>query len=133
MTERKADRVVSIALSIVIHAAIVAALAWGYWTYQKPEPTPQSLAIEGTVVRNAPQAPAEAAPPKPVVQPPPPAPVQPSADEQAAQKAQEDEQHRKVEEQRAAEEKHAAELAAQQQRQREADHAEACQQSPTPR
>ena len=113
MTERKADRVVSIALSIVIHAAIVAALAWGWWTYRKPEPTPQTLAIEGTVVRSAQPAPPEPAPPKPVE------PPQPTADEQAAQKAKEEEQHKKVEEQHAAEEKHAVEAAAQQQRQHE--------------
>jgi len=119
MTERKADRVVSIALSIVIHAAIVAALGWGWWTYRKPEPTPQSLAIEGTVVRNAPPAPSEPAPPKPVQPPSPPPPPQPSADEQAAQKAQEEEQHKRAEEQRVVEEKHAVEVAAQQQHQRE--------------
>jgi colicin import membrane protein len=119
MTERKADRVVSIGLSIIIHAAIVAALAWGWWTYRKPEPTPQTLAIEGTVVRSAQPAPPEPAPPKPVEQPPPPTPVQPTADEQAAQKAQEEEQHKKADEQRAAEERHAVEAAAQQQRQRE--------------
>jgi len=113
MTERKADRVVSIALSILIHAAIVAALAWGWWTYRKPEPTPQTLAIEGTVVRSAQPAPPEPAPPKPVE------PPQPTADEQAAQKAKEEEQHKKVEEQHAAEEKHAVEAAAQQQRQHE--------------
>ena len=125
MTERKADRVVSIALSIVIHAAIVAALGWGWWTYRKPEPTPQSLAIEGTVVRNAPPAPSEPAPPKPVQPPSPPPPPQPSADEQAAQKAQEEEQHKRAEEQRAVEEKHAVEVAQQQHQREESEKAAA--------
>jgi colicin import membrane protein len=105
MTDRKTDRVVSITLSILIHLAIVGALVWGWFNYRQPQPTPQSLAIEGTVVRNsAPPAP-EPAPPKPVEQPPP-APPPPHVDEEA--------QRKKAEEQRA------NEAAAEQQRQEKA-------------
>jgi colicin import membrane protein len=106
MTDRKSDRVVSITLSILIHLAIVGALVWGWFNYRQPEPTPQSLAIEGTVVRNsAPPAP-EPTPPKPVEQPPPVTPPPPTVDEEA--------QHKKAEEQRA------NEAAAEQQRQEKA-------------
>jgi colicin import membrane protein len=106
MTDRKTDRVASITLSILIHLAIVGALVWGWFNYRQPQPTPQSLAIEGTVVRSsAPPAP-EPAPPKPVEQPPAPTPPPPTVDEEA--------QRRKAEEQRA------NEAAVEQQRQEKA-------------
>ena len=114
MTERRTDRVVSISLSILGHAAILGLLIWGWWQYRQPTPAPQTLAIEGTVVRNA--APPALAPP--VQQPPPP----PTVDEQAQQKAreeQEQEQRRKAEEAHLAEEKRQADALAAQQRQRE--------------
>ena len=50
MSERRSDRWLSIALSVVTHAAIAAALVWGYWHYKHPAPQPQQLAIEATVV-----------------------------------------------------------------------------------
>jgi colicin import membrane protein len=111
MTDRKSDRVWSITLSIIIHLAIVGALVWGWFNYRQPQPTPQSLAIEGTVVRNsAPPAPPEPPAPKPAEQPPPatppPTPPPPNADEEA--------QRKKAEEQRA------TEAAAEQQRQEKA-------------
>jgi colicin import membrane protein len=101
MTDRKADRVVSIALSILIHLAIVGALVWGWFHYRQPEPTPQSLAIEGTVVPNATPPQAQPAPPK-HAEPPPPTPQPPP---------EEDAQRKKAEEQKA------ADAAAEQQRQ----------------
>jgi colicin import membrane protein len=109
MTDSRTDRVVSIALSVVIHAAILAALLWGWWHYRTPAPTAQSLAIEGTVVSNSSPAPPEPAPPKPVVPSVPAPPPQPTPEEQAAQQASE---------QRAAQ-KRAEEEATAQQRQRE--------------
>ena len=114
MIEPRTDRVVSIALSVVIHAAILAALLWGWWQYRQPTPIAQSLAIEGTVVSNSNPAPPQPTPPKPE---PPPAPAtpQPTAEEQAAQQAQE--QHA-AEEKRAAQ-KRAQEEAAEQQRHQE--------------
>jgi colicin import membrane protein len=113
MTERRTDRVVSISLSILGHAAILGLLIWGWWQYRQPTPSRQSLAIEGTVVQNA--VPPALAPP---VQPPP----QPAPDAQAQQKAREEQeqvQRKKAEEARAAEEKHQADALAAQQRQRE--------------
>ena len=41
MMERKADRVLSISLSIIVHLAIIGALVWGWFTYRAPAPTPQ--------------------------------------------------------------------------------------------
>jgi colicin import membrane protein len=106
MTERKTDRVVSISLSIFIHAAILGALVWGWFNYRQETPTPQTLAIEGTVVRSAVPPAATPTPPKPVEQPPP-QPTPPPAVDQAAERKQ-------------AEEQKAAEAAAEQQRQEKA-------------
>jgi colicin import membrane protein len=115
MIEPRTDRVVSIALSVVIHAAILAVLVWGWWQYRQPTPIAQSLAIEGTVVSNSTPAPPQPAPPKPVEQPPAPTAPAPTVDEQAAQQAQEE---HAAEEKRAAQ-KRAQEEAAAQQRHRE--------------
>jgi colicin import membrane protein len=113
MTERRSDRVLSIVLSILIHAAIVGVLLWGWFQYRRPAATAPSLAIEATVVRNAPPKPA----PEPVN---PPAPT-PSPEEQAAQQARADEAARQKaqEQERAAQEKRSAEEQAERQRQRE--------------
>jgi colicin import membrane protein len=91
MSERRSDRIVSIALSILVHAAIVGALLWGWWQYRQPTVTPQDLAIEATVVRDAPAVPAAPAPSAPQVpdNPPPTPPTQAAPDEQALQQARE--------------------------------------------
>jgi colicin import membrane protein len=129
MNERRGDRALSIVLSIFIHAAILAALVWGWWKYRSPTPSAQNLAIEGTVVHSAqpaptPAPPAAAPPTPPVEQPAAPTPEPP--DQQAEQKAREEqEQKKKVEEQKAAEakraedEQRAAAEAAENQRKRE--------------
>jgi colicin import membrane protein len=130
MTERRSDRVLAIVLSILIHAAILGVLLWGWFQYRRPTATPPSLAIEATVVRNAPPqaqppAPAPNPPPEPTSPPPPPTP---SPEEQAAQQAREEEAARQKtqEQERAAQEKRNAEEQAEQQRQREqAEHAAA--------
>jgi colicin import membrane protein len=123
MTERRSDRILSIVLSILIHAAIVGALLWGWWQYRQPTVTAPSLAIEATVVRDAPPQAAPPAPsPPPPENPPPPAPPH---DEQAEQRAREERAHaeqearQKAQEQERASEKRAAEEQAEQQRQRE--------------
>jgi colicin import membrane protein len=104
MTDRKTDRVLSISLSIFIHLAILGALVWGWLRYRQETPTPQSIAIEGTVVPSAVPATPEPTPPKPVEQPPPqPAPA-PAVDQEAQRKKAEEEQK-------------AADAAAEQQRQ----------------
>jgi colicin import membrane protein len=123
MTERRSDRVLSIVLSILIHAAIVGVLVWGWFQYRKPTATPPSLAIEATVVNNAPAAqPSPAPPPNPPPQPTtPPPPPTPTPEEQAAQQARAEEAARQKaqEQERAAQEKRSAEEQAEQQRQRE--------------
>ena len=54
MNERRSDRYLSIAFSVLIHGAIIGALAFGWWRFRKPTPAPQTLAIEAsTVLENA--------------------------------------------------------------------------------
>ena len=112
MSEPRGDRVLPVVLSILIHAAIVGSLVWGWWHYRAPTPPPQTLAIEATVVHEAqPSAPAPPAPAPPTPTPPPP-------DPQAEQRATE----QKAEEQRQQAEKEAAAKAeAERQAQAEAD------------
>jgi colicin import membrane protein len=87
MIERASDRWVSIALSVLFHGMLVAAVVYGFWVYRQsrpPIPTP-TLAIQATVVDSrslsgaaktppAPQPP----PPPPPAEPPPPEPVEPT-------------------------------------------------------
>ena len=76
MLERTSDRWVSIALSVLLHGTLVAALAYGFWTYHKAQPPTPTLAIEGTVVDSRTvDASALKTPPVPVPQPPAPAPT----------------------------------------------------------
>jgi colicin import membrane protein len=114
MSEPRGDRVLPVVFSILIHAAIVGALVWGWWRYRAPTPAPQTLAIEATVVHEAPQS----APAPPAPAPPAPTPPVPPPDPQAEQRAAE----QKVEEQRQQAEKEAAAKAeAERQAQAQAD------------
>jgi colicin import membrane protein len=127
MSERRSDRAVSIALSILIHAAIVGALLWGWWQYRQPAVTPSNLAIEATVVRDAPPvaaAPAPSAPPPPDNPPPPPAPDE-QALEQAREQAREQAQAAQAARDRAAQERAAQEHAAEERAAQEKRDAEA--------
>jgi colicin import membrane protein len=135
----RSDRWVGIALAVLLHVALLAALTYGWWKYHRPTQTAPTLAIEATVVdartvagltrpTPAPAPAPQPAPPAPQPQeasgPPPPTPeelarreqAQREAEQQAAaQKAQAEKQ--RVEEQqaqqRAAEEKAAQEKATQ--------------------
>lgn len=138
MAERNSDRWVSITQSVLLHAAVVGALAYGWYAYKQVprQPTP-TLAIEGSVVSSkdvpaAPPAPAE--PPKveePITVPAPqtpPEPVEdvgpptPTPEEIAQQQQAELEAQQKIEAQRKAEEeKVAAERAAQEKARQEAE------------
>ena len=78
--DRASDRWASIVLSVLLHGAIVAAIAYSWWTYKNDRPAP-TLAIEASVVdaksvpgigKLPPQP--EPAPPPPVVPPPEPPP-----------------------------------------------------------
>jgi colicin import membrane protein len=98
----RSDRWVAIALAVLLHVALLAALTYGWWKYRRPtQPAPQ-LAIEATVVdartvaglnrptpAPAPQ-PAPAAPqPQEASGPPPPTPEELARREQAQRQAQE--------------------------------------------
>lgn len=102
MAERKGDRWISIAQSVLLHAALVGLVAYGWWTFRdQTPPLPHTLAIEATVVDAraiAPAAPSPAPPakaqpqPTPVVEPvpePEPEPTGPPAPtaEELAQRA----------------------------------------------
>jgi colicin import membrane protein len=63
---RTGDRVLSISLSVLVHAAILGGLLYGWWQYHTPKTVPPSLAIQATVVRNAPPTEATAPTPPPV-------------------------------------------------------------------
>jgi colicin import membrane protein len=123
MSERRSDRVLSIVLSILIHAAIVGALLWGWWQYRQPTVTTPSLAIEATVVRDAPPqaAPPPPSPPTPAPPADKPPPPEPAHDEQAEQAARQKAQ----EQERAAQEKRAADEQAAQQRERDREREQA--------
>jgi colicin import membrane protein len=88
MLERTSDRWVSITLSVLLHGTLVAALAYGFWTYHKSPPPTPTLAIEGTVVDSrsvqgaAVKTPPAPEPPPPVT-PPPPEPQPPEPVESA--------------------------------------------------
>jgi colicin import membrane protein len=107
MSESRGDRVLPVLLAIFIHAAIVGAFIFRWWQYHPPMPGPQTLAIEATVVHEAPQS--AAAPPPPA----PPAPTPPPPDPQV------EEQRQQAEKEAAA--KAEAERQAQAQAQAEAD------------
>jgi len=109
-TEPKSDRVVSIALSVLVHGAIVGALLWGWWQYRTPRSAPDTLAIQATLT-NTPQQVRAPQPRKPSVPasqaatPLPPAPPPPDDQARLQQQAQ----------QRAAAQQAAQKAAAQQQ------------------
>src|ERR1700720_3980287 len=95
--QRRSDRWVAIALAVLLHVALLAALTYGWWKYRRPTAAPQ-LAIEATVVdartvagltRPAP-APQPAPPvpqPEEPVGPPPPTPAELARREQAQREA----------------------------------------------
>jgi colicin import membrane protein len=133
MAERRGDRWISIALSLLLHAALVGLIAYGWWTFRdKTPPPPRTLAIEATVVDAhdlTAAAPAPAAPVKPQPAPPPepePEPTGPPAPtaEELAQRAKA-EQDAAERAQREVEEKRAAEANASRQAQEKRDAEEA--------
>jgi colicin import membrane protein len=140
MAERRSDRWISIALSVVLHGALVGALAYGFWAYHAARPKP-TLAIEAAVVdartvkgelRQAPE-PAPAPPPPPASTPPPePVPEEPTGPpeptpEELAQRqqAQKDEELKQQALQEAAEQRKLEEQKQEQERQAEAAKAQA--------
>lgn len=116
MVQRASDRWISIALSLLLHGALLAALVYGWLMFREQRraaPTPPIVAtvIDARTLKGleqpAPQPAAAPQPPPPEdVGPPPPTPEERAAREQAEQA------QRQAEEQRAAEEHAAAERAA---------------------
>jgi len=114
MVQRASDRWISIALSLLLHGALLAALVYGWMMFREQRRTPPTPPISATVVDartlkglEQPPAPKPAAAPEP---PPPPedvGPPQPTPEEKAQR-----EQVEQAKEQKAAEERKAAERAA---------------------
>jgi colicin import membrane protein len=109
--ERASDRWASIVLSVLLHGALVAAIAYSWWSYKHDRPAP-TLAIEATVVdaRTVPgvgKLPPQPTPPPPEPQPapvPPPetqpqvepeGPPQPTPEELAKREQEQKEQAEK--------------------------------------
>ena len=92
--QRASDRWISIALSVLLHAALAALLVYGWMLFRQPPRPAPTLAIEATVVDarslkgavHAPPAPPAAAPAPPVPQEPE-GPPEPSAEELAQREA----------------------------------------------
>src|SRR5437660_9741662 len=123
--QRASDRWVSIALSVLLHGALLAALVYGWMMFRRPPPKP-TLAIEATVVdaralRGAvrpppeprpPAAPEPSPPPPPTPPPPEPLGPPPPTPEELARREEQRQQaeaavaeERRVAQERAAEEK----------------------------
>ncbi|HXY97966.1 MAG TPA: cell envelope integrity protein TolA [Steroidobacteraceae bacterium] len=118
MVQRASDRWISIALSLLLHGALLAALVYGWMMFREqrrvaPPPPIAATVVDARTLKGLEEpAPQPAAAPQPEdVGPPPPTPEERAAHEQAEQ-AQRQAEEQKAAEQRAAEEKAAAEKAA---------------------
>ena len=121
MVQRASDRWISIALSVLLHGALLALLVYGWWMFREtrraaPTPPIAATVIDARTLRGLEQpAPRPAAAPQPPppedVGPPPPTPEERAAREQAEQ-AQRQAAEQKAAEERAAVERAAAEKAA---------------------
>lgn len=116
MVPRASDRWISIALSVLLHGALLAALVYGWLMFREqrraaPTPPIAATVVDARTLKGLEQpAPQPAAAPKPAppedVGPPPP------TAEERAQREQAEQARRQAEEQKAAEERAAAEKAA---------------------
>lgn len=118
MVQRASDRWISIALSLLLHGALLAALVYGWWMFREqrraaPTPPIAATVVDARTLKGLEQpAPKPAAAPQPQDEgPPPPTPEERAAREQAEQ-ARRPAQEQKASEERAAAEKAAAEKAA---------------------
>lgn len=117
MVQRASDRWISIALSLLLHGALLAALVYGWWMFREqrraaPTPPIAATVVDARTLKGLEQpAPKPAAAPQPQDEgPPPPTPEERAAREQAEQ-ARRQAQEQKASEERAAAEKAAAEKA----------------------
>ena len=118
MVQRASDRWISIALSMLLHGALLAALVYGWWMFREqrraaPTPPIAATVVDARTLKGLEQpAPKPAAAPQPQDEgPPPPTPEERAAREQAEQ-ARRQAQEQKASEERAAAEKAASEKAA---------------------
>lgn len=118
MVQRASDRWISIALSVLLHGALLALLVYGWWMFReqrRPAPTPPIAAtvIDARTLKGLeqPPAPKPAAAPAPTPPPEDVGPPPPTPDERAAREQAEQAQ-RQAEEQKAAQERAAADKAA---------------------
>jgi len=117
MVQRASDRWISIALSLLLHGALLALLVYGWWMFREerraaPTPPIAAIVIDARTLKGLEQPPA----PRPAAAPQPPTPEdvgppQPTPEERAARE-QADQARRQAQEQKAAEERAAAEQAA---------------------
>jgi colicin import membrane protein len=124
--QRSSDRWISIALSVLLHAALLGALVYGWLLFRQPPRPAPTLAIEATVVdaRTVPGAqhappqvpPTPAAPPQPQPQPPaePEGPPPPTPEELAQREQEREQAETAAREQQAAQERAAQQQAAEQ-------------------
>jgi colicin import membrane protein len=114
--QRVSDRWVSISLSVLLHAALLGALVYGWMLFRQPPRPAPTLAIEARVVdaRSVRGVQQPAPQPAPPVEAPPESvgPPQPTAQELAQREQQRAQQQAAAEEQRRAEQAAAAQAAA---------------------
>jgi colicin import membrane protein len=119
--QRPSDRWISIALSVLLHAALLGALVYGWLLFREPPRPAPTLAIEATVVdartlKGAQRAPPQAEPPAAAPEPQTPAEPEgppPPTPEELAQRQQERAQAEAAAQQQAAQQQAAQERAAQ--------------------
>jgi colicin import membrane protein len=112
----------SIALSILLHAAIVAAAVYGWFTWKHKPPEPETMAIQGSVVdERALEGISPPPQPAPTPQPEPEPEPQPPPEEQGPPKPDPEEVQQRLEEERLAQEKAEQEKQEQLQREKEAE------------
>jgi len=124
--QRVSDRWVSIALSVLLHAALLGLLVYGWLLFRRPPRPAPTLAIEARVV-DARSVRGVVQPPRPEPAPPPPEPVGPPqpTPEELAQREQEHQQQEAAAAQKAAAEAAAAAAAAEAQKRAEAQQRQA--------
>jgi colicin import membrane protein len=128
--ERSSDRWISIVLSVLLHGALVVAVAYSWWVFKEERPAP-TLAIDATVVdpRSVPglgnlppqpqpqPPPAPTPPPEPQVEPE--GPPQPSPEELAKREQEQKEQQEQAEQQAKAKQQQEDQKRLEQERQQE--------------
>jgi colicin import membrane protein len=124
--QRSADRWLSIVLSVLLHAALLGALVYGWLLYRRPPPPAPTLAVEARVV-DARAVQGTPAPPQPATPPaPPPAPPSESSgppEPTPEELAQREEQRHQAEEAAAAAQNAAEQKAQEEEAARQAEEA----------